>query len=224
LLLLSLTTLLLVCVSSKCQAATAVARHLFHGHLIDDRLNQPPSGPASKSVSFPLSPCSSPNRCPLLRADRKSPRATVATEKCLHADRHLRPWNRPADAIVSTACAPNSSPSHEPVATTTERRSPRCSPLAALPPPWSTFYDEFLLSPPPKIRPPSRRHASRPFPPPPLTASHRNRPASPSPMRQWPGFPCLPCFTRGLAAQPRLGRPEVAQVHSGFSYFPIELI
>jgi hypothetical protein len=217
LLLLSLTALLLVRVGSKHQAATAVARHLFHGHLVDDRLDQPPSGPASKSVSFPLSPRSSPNRCPLLRANRKPPRADVAVERHLHADRHLRPWNRPADATVSTACAPNSSPSHEPVATTTGRHSPRRSPLADYPPLWSMFYSEFLLSPPPKIRPLSRRHASRPFPPPPLTVDHRNQPVPPSPVHQRQGFPCLPCFARGLAAQPRLGRPKAAQVHSGFS-------
>jgi hypothetical protein len=183
LLLLSPTTLLLVHVGSKRQAATDVARHLFHGHLVDDRLDQPPSGPASKSMSFPLSPRPFPNRCPLLRADRKPPRAAVAAEKRLHVDRHLRPWNRPTDATVSTACAPNFSPSHEPVATTTERRSPRRSPSVARPPSWSTFYGEFLLSPPPKIRPLSRQHASRPFLPPPLTAGHRNRPAPPSPVR-----------------------------------------
>jgi hypothetical protein len=170
LLLLSLTALLLVRASSKRQAATAVTRHLFHGHLVDDRLDKPPSGPTSKSMSFPLSPRSSPNRCPLLRADRKPPRAAIATEKHLHADRHLRPWNHPADTTASTACAPNFSPSHEPGATTTGQRSPRRSPPAARPPPWSTFYGEFLLSPLPKIRPPSRRHASRSFPPPPLTA------------------------------------------------------
>jgi hypothetical protein len=214
LLLLSLTTLLLVRVGSKCQAATDVTRHLFHGHLVDDCLDQPPSGPASKSMSFPLSPCSSLNRCPLLRADRKPPRAT---EKHLHADRNLWPWNRPTDATASTTCALNFSPSHEPVATTTERRSPRRSPPATRPPPWSTFYGEFLPSPPPKIRPPSRRQASRPFPPPPLTAGHRNRSAPPSPVCQRPGLPCLPCFAQGLAAQPWLGWAEAAQVHSGFS-------
>jgi hypothetical protein len=112
LLLLSLTALLLVRVGSKHQAATAVARNLFYGHLVDDHLDQPPSGPASKSMSFPLSPRSSPNRCPLLRADRKPPHVVVA-------DRHLRPWNRPTDATMSTACALNFSPSHKPVATTT---------------------------------------------------------------------------------------------------------
>jgi hypothetical protein len=114
LLLLSLTALLLVHVGSKRQATTAVTRHLFRSHLIDDRLDQPPSGPASKSMNFPLSPRSSPNHCPLLKADRKPPHATVAAEKRLHADRHLRPWNRPADATASTACALNFSPSHEP--------------------------------------------------------------------------------------------------------------
>jgi hypothetical protein len=216
LLLLSLTVLVLVRVGSKCQAATDVTRQLFHGHLVNDRLAQLPSGPASKLMSFPLSPRSSLNCCPLLRADRKPPRAAVAFEKRLHVDRHLRPWNRPADTTASTASALNFSPSHEPVATTTGQRSPRRSPLAARPPPWSMFYVEFLLSPPPKIRPPSRRHASRPFPSPPLTAGHRNRQAPPSPVRQRPGLPCLPCFAQGLAAQPRLGRPEAAQVHSGF--------
>jgi hypothetical protein len=200
LLLLSLTVLLLVRVGSKRQAATDIAHHLFHGHLVDDRLDQPPSGPASKSMSFPLSPRSSPNRCPLLRADRKPPCAAIAAEKHLHANQHLRPWNRPADATTSTACAPNFSPSHELVATTTGRRSPRRSPPAAHPPPWSTFYGEFPLSPPPKIRPPFRRHASQPFPPPPLTAGHRNRPAPPSPVRQRPGLPCLSCFAQGLVA------------------------
>jgi hypothetical protein len=124
-------------------------------------------------MSFSLSPRSSPNRCPLLRADCKPPHAAVATEKRLHADWHLRPWNRPANATASTACAPNFSPSHEPGATTIGRRSPRRSPPAARPPPWSTFYGELLLSPSPKIRPPSRRHASQPFPPPPLTAGRR---------------------------------------------------
>jgi hypothetical protein len=67
----------------------------------------------------------------------------------------------------------------------------------------------------PKSDPPSRRHASRPFPPPPLTTGHRNRPTPPSPVRQRPGLPCLPCFAQ--AAQPWLGRPEAAQVHSEFS-------
>jgi hypothetical protein len=51
------------------------------------------------------------------------------------------------------------------------------------PSPWSTFHSEFPLSPPHKIRPPSRQRASRPFPPPPLTADHRNRPAPSSPVR-----------------------------------------
>jgi hypothetical protein len=124
----------------------------------------------------------------------------VAAEKHLHTDRHLRPWNCLADATASTACAPNFSPSHEPGATTTGRRSPRRSPPAAHPPPWSMFYGEFPLSPPPKIRPLFRRHASRPFPPPPLTAGHRNRPAPPSPVRQRPGLPCLSCFAQGLVA------------------------
>jgi hypothetical protein len=130
-------------------------------------------------------------------APRTSTAATVATEKHLHADRHLRPQNRPADATANTVCSSDFSPSHEPVATTTGRCSPRRSPPTDLPPPWSMFHDEFSLSPPPKIRPPSRRHASQPFPPPPLTAGHRNRPASPSPVRQRPGLPCLSVLTVG---------------------------
>jgi hypothetical protein len=105
LLLLSLIALLLVRVSSKHQTATNVAHHFFHGHLVDDRLDQPPSGPASKSMNFPLSPRSSPNRCPLLRADRKPPRAAVAAVKHLHMYRHLWPRNRPTDATATTACA-----------------------------------------------------------------------------------------------------------------------
>jgi hypothetical protein len=134
---------------------------------------------------------SSPNYWPLLRADRKPPRAAIATEKHLHIDRHLRPQNRPTDVTASTTCAPDFSPSHEPVTTTIGRRSPRRSPSADRSPPWSMFHGEFPLSPPPKIRPLSHQRASRPFPPPPLTAGHRNRPAPPSPVRQRPGLPCL---------------------------------
>jgi hypothetical protein len=197
LLLLSLTAQLLVRVGSKRQAATDVARH-----LIDDRLDQPLSGPASKSMSFPLPPRSSPNRCLLLRADRKPPHAAVAAEKRLHIDRHLRLWNRPADATVSTACAPNFSPSHEPVATTTGRCSPRCSPPVARPPPWSTFYGEFLLSPPPKIRPQAvgmhLGHFPHPLSPPATGIGRRHRrscasgqgsPASPVSLRGWQPSP-----------------------------------
>jgi hypothetical protein len=199
LLLRSLTALLLVRVSSKRQAATTIARHLIHGHLVDDRLDQPPTRPASKSMSFPLSPRSSPNRCPLLRADRKPPHAVVTAEKRLHTDRHLRPWNRPADATASTACALNFSSSHEPGATTTGRRSPRRSPLVAHPPPWSTFYGEFFPTPTPKSGS-SPRHGSASGSPPSTPPVHRNRPEPPPP--------------RAMAAPPllRLGAGKPAPV------------
>jgi hypothetical protein len=218
LLLLSLTALLLVRVSSKRQAATAVARHLFHGHLIDDRLDQPPSGPASKSMSFPLSTRSSPNRCPLLRADRKPPRAAVAVEKRLHADRHLRPWNRPANTTVSTACALNFSPSHEPGATTTGRRSPRRSPLAACPPPWSTFYGELFPAPTPKSGSSPRRPPPRPVSPPSTLPVHQNRPEPPPPR----AMAAPPLLRSGAGSPARLGRPEAAQVHITLSQLPFD--
>jgi hypothetical protein len=38
-----------------------VTCHLFHSHLVNDLLIQPPSGRASTSMSFPPSPRSSPN-------------------------------------------------------------------------------------------------------------------------------------------------------------------
>jgi hypothetical protein len=212
LLLLSLTALLLVHVGSKRQAATDIACHLFHGHLVDDHLDQPPSGPASKSMSFPLSPCSSLNHYSLLRADRKPPRAAVAAEMRLHTDRHLQPWNRPADATVSTACAPNFSPSHEPIATTTRRRSPHRSPSAAYPPLWSgarsTVSFSSLHCPKSDPRAVGMHLGHFPHPLSPLVTGIGRR--------QWPGLPCLPCFAQGLVAQLRLRRPEAAQVHSGF--------
>jgi hypothetical protein len=107
--------------------------------------------------------------------------AAVATEKRLHADRHLRPWNRLADATASTACAPNFSPSHEPGATTTGRRSPRRSPSTARPPPSSTFYGEFFPAPTPKSGSSPRRPPPRPVSPPSTPPVHRNRPEPPPP-------------------------------------------
>jgi hypothetical protein len=218
LLLLSLTALLLVRIGCKRQAATTVARHLFHSHLVDDRLDQPPSGPASKSMSFPLSPRSSPNRCPLLKADRKPPRAAVAAEKRLHADWHLQPWNRPADATASTTYALNFSPSHEPGATTTGRRSPRRSPPATRPPPWSTFYGELFPAPTPKSGSSARWPPSRPVSPPSTPPVHRNRPEPPPPH----AMAAPPLLRSGAGSPARLGRPEAAQVHSALSQLPFD--
>jgi hypothetical protein len=170
-----------------------------------------------------LSPRSSPNRCPLLKAGRKPPRVVVATEKRLHADRHLRPWNRPADVTVSTACALNFSPSHEPGATTTGQRSPRRSLPAARPPPWSMFYGDFFPAPNPKSgsfpqRPPPRPVSSLSTPP-----IHRNRPEPQPPRAMAASSPasvvgCQPMETAGPPGWARPShRPKAAQVHSGFS-------
>jgi hypothetical protein len=108
-------------------------------------------------------------------------RTAVAAENCLHVDRHLRPWNRLADATASTACAPNFSPSHEPGATTTGRCSPRRSPLAARPPPWSTFYSELFPVPTAKSGSSPRRPPPRPVSPPSAPPVHQNRPEPPPP-------------------------------------------
>jgi hypothetical protein len=92
-----------------------------------------------------------PERIDGRRAPCELPATAFHRREDVTGDSRVRPWNRPADVTVSTACAPNFSPSHEPGATTTGRRSPRRSPSAACPPPWSTFYSEFFLDRAPSL-------------------------------------------------------------------------
>jgi hypothetical protein len=144
----------------------------------------------------------------------------VAAEKRLHADRHLRPWNRLADATASTACAPNFSPSHEPGATTTGRHSPCRSPPATCPLPWSTFYVELFPAPTPKLAPPLAGLVLDMFP----HRLGRRVTGIDRSCRLPASWQRLPYPSSGLPAHSRLGRPEAAQVHSKFLQFPIELI
>jgi hypothetical protein len=138
----------------------------------------PAGPPATRALAVPIHCCPWVviEGEPLFRllTPRSPALALLCTaEKRLHADWHLQPWNRLADAIASTACAPNFSPSHEPGATTTGRRHPRRSPPAACPPPWSTFYSELFPAPTPKSGS-SRRPPPRPISPPSALPVHRN--------------------------------------------------
>jgi hypothetical protein len=81
-----------------------------------------------------------------------------------HADRHLRPWNRLADATASTACALRTSPSHELGATATGRCSPRRSPPAAAHHHGGPHPGEFLGPNAPQIGSPRCPLALAPFP------------------------------------------------------------
>jgi hypothetical protein len=80
--------------SSKAGAA----RHLFHGHLVDDHLIQPPSGLASTSMSFPPSPRSSMNPEPTATTTGRPPhrRSPMA-----EARRHGQP--NPGEPLPNTS-------------------------------------------------------------------------------------------------------------------------
>jgi hypothetical protein len=65
-------------------SAVSAARHLFHGHLIDDRLVQPSYGPASMLMSFPPSPRSSPNPKPAATTTERPPHQHSPTAKAHH--------------------------------------------------------------------------------------------------------------------------------------------
>jgi hypothetical protein len=134
-----------------------------------------------------------------------SPPSRRYRQERFHADRHLWPWNRLADATASTAWAPRTSPSHELGATATGRRSPCRSPPAAAHHRGGPHPGEFLG---PKCTPnripalPTRSSTLFPLPSPPATAGiDRSR------RRRAMGSK-LPCFGRGLPARAgRASRP-----------------
>jgi hypothetical protein len=108
--------------------------------------------------------------CPARRLS--SPPHRRHRRECFHADRHLRPWYRLADATASTACAPRTSPSHELGATATGRRSPHRSPPAAAHHSGGPHPGEFLGPNAPEIGSPHCPLALAPFP----HCPHRRRP------------------------------------------------
>jgi hypothetical protein len=79
-------------------SAVSAARHLFHGHLIDDRLVQPLYGPASMLMSFPPSPRSSPNPKPATTTTGRPPHQHSPMAK---ARRHGQP--NPCEPLPSLA-------------------------------------------------------------------------------------------------------------------------
>jgi hypothetical protein len=107
-----------------------------------------------------------------------------------HADRHLRPWNRLADATASTASVPRTSPSHELGSTATRRRSPRRSPPTAAHHCGGPHLGEFLGPNAPQIGSPRCPLALAPFP----RCPHRRRPPE----------------STGAAASPRHGSSSPA--------------
>jgi hypothetical protein len=160
--------------------------------------------------------------CPARRLS--SPPRHRRHRECFHADRHLWPWNRLADATASTSCAPRTSPSHELGATTTERRSPCRSPPTAAHHCGGPHPGEFLGPNAPQIGSPRCPLALAPFP----RCPHRRRPpestgavASP---HHGSSSPVLP-----VGCQPEPSRPSCwtrpkqqwvsAHVHSSISHF-----
>jgi hypothetical protein len=153
-----------------------------------------------------------------------SPPHRCGRRERFHPDRHLRPWNRLADATASTACAPRTSPSPELGATATERRSPRRSPPAAAHPRGGPHPGEFLGPNAPQIGSPRYPLALAPFP----RCPHHRRPPEST------GAAASPCHGSSspvlpVGCQLEPNRPNCwtgpkqqwvsAHVHSSISHF-----
>jgi hypothetical protein len=109
--------------------------HLFHSHLIDDLLIQPPSEPASTSMSFPLSPRSPLNPEPTTTTTERPPHRHSPTAKARH---HGQPNLGEPLPSPATQIRPPTSPWCSPtrLLTASRRQPPESTAAAAIEPPW----------------------------------------------------------------------------------------
>jgi hypothetical protein len=138
------------------------------------------------------------------------PRSRRLRKKHLAVEPRLQPLSAPKRTSPSYEVTPSSSPTQPPGASTSGPSYRRQRPSSSHHHRGECQLVRFFPAPTPKSGCSPRRPPPRPVSPPLALPARREfgRPRHPTP---W-GAP--PYFAQGLAAQPWLGRPEAAQVHS----------